>query len=497
MSADTNDDLRDLRVAEALEAAIARSHLAPYNSAHDLLPDDDPAVHALLEPMLELEYALVVEDLSLPQRFGDCRIIRRIGQGGMGTVYEGRQDDLDRPVAVKVMNVNDPVQRARFMQEARTIAQLDHPNIVPIYAIGSQDGAPYLVMRLIHGVSLDTWLDETAQLLPPTVRQRRAIAAILTAARALAHAHARGIWHRDIKPANLLHDDQGTVWVVDFGLAKQMAGPGITRTGIMTGTLQYMAPEQYSGRADARSDLYALGLTLLELAAGHQVFTCSDPVEAMRAVVDTGIPAPKRFDPALPVPLARFIAIATAADPERRFQTAERFIAGLECAAKGASPESFAPAHAPRSQRRRILGATLVATGAIAVLWGLYAFAVDPRRTSAPPATSVPAPVAVTPTVPTITPPPAPPQPTTPPSAANGNAARPHLWRPGDPFPEDWMPGDPMPLGWRPGDPRPGDPPPETGWRPGDPMPEGWDPMEHLHDPMPRRPAAPDNEPIR
>ncbi|MFI5288644.1 MAG: serine/threonine-protein kinase, partial [Polyangia bacterium] len=200
-----------------------------------------------------------------------------LGQGGMGAVYRGRDPELDRPVAIKVMLDASPDFVARFRREAQSIARLTHPNIVQVYDFGvDTESNPYFVMELIDGTPLDKIVRERGRL-PPL----EAVRLIRQAAQGLAAAHRAGIVHRDIKPSNLIVDGSGTLKLVDFGIARVAtpAGQALTAAAALMGTPGYMAPEQAAGKpVDHRADIYALGLTLFELLAGAPPYAAADPI---------------------------------------------------------------------------------------------------------------------------------------------------------------------------------------------------------------------------
>ncbi len=298
---------------------------------------------------------LAVQTTTRLTRLGDYRILREVGRGGMGVVYEAEQESLGRRVALKVLpaqSLSDPQQVLRFQREARAAARLHHTNIVPVFGVGQADDHHYYVMQFIPGMGLDAVLEELRRLrraggsvnasndrgrseksakaaavadailtgrftltdpvadapvdsgsaetvaspgfdrrgaesnvtpasvsLPggtadslarsdPDRTFFRSVARIaLQVAEALEYANRQGILHRDIKPSNLLLDPKGNVWVADFGLAKASDTEDLTHSGDIIGTLRYMAPERFAGKCDARSDVYALGLTLYELLA--------------------------------------------------------------------------------------------------------------------------------------------------------------------------------------------------------------------------------------
>ncbi|MBW3621495.1 MAG: serine/threonine protein kinase [Actinobacteria bacterium] len=190
-----------------------------------------------------------------------------LGSGGMGLVYQAKDGVLGRQVAVKVLADNlalDPEARERFSREARAAARLTHPNVVQVFDVGEEAGRPYFVMELVPGASLADALRDHG---PLAAREVEDIAA--HALRGLARAHAAGVLHRDLKPGNLLRNQAGVVKVTDFGVAQAAELPGMTRTGLVLGTLPYLAPERLAGApATVASDLYGLGATLLELLTG-------------------------------------------------------------------------------------------------------------------------------------------------------------------------------------------------------------------------------------
>ena len=288
------------------------------------------------------------------ERLGDFRIIREIGRGGMGVVYEAEQESLGRHVAVKVISAElaaSPADRERFQREAEAAARLYHTNIVPVFGVGRHGELPYYVMQLVDGVGLDTVLGEatrrqrTKERREPSgtalrdaverlfgvdasapgssARQWRKVAELgLQVAGALDHAHRHGVVHRDIKPSNLLLDREGRVWVTDFGLARHETADRVTRTGALVGTFRYMAPEQFGGSADHRSDVHALGLTLYELLTLGLPFTSGDHGELVRQKTASELPSPRRANPAIPRDLATIVGKACALRPEHRYQTA-------------------------------------------------------------------------------------------------------------------------------------------------------------------------------
>lgn len=365
------------------------------------------------------------------RRLGDLRIIREIGRGGMGIVYEAEQESLQRRVAVKVLlrqSILDQRHLRRFQREARTAARFHHTNIVPILGTGECDGFHYYVMQKITGISLEKILPEIraivdgtqpsaavscshtvpgVQMIAESLLQGRLEAGIdsdsfsdvpgrsvavrtqvssphaesngqtslivtgdffaqqdagaasaddksvtsdswsgprmasgywksvatvgLQVASALEYAHAYGTMHRDIKPANLIVDLQGTVWVADFGLAKAMERDDVTQTGDVVGTLKYMAPEQLAGQADARSDLYSLGLTLYELASLRPAWDEADRLQLVAGRSEACAPALLRtLNPEIPRDLETIVHRLIATEPGHRYQTAAAAVQDLQ-----------------------------------------------------------------------------------------------------------------------------------------------------------------------
>jgi serine/threonine protein kinase/N-acetylneuraminic acid mutarotase len=268
---------------------------------------------------------------------GQYRVVEQLGMGGMATVYKAYHPAMDRYVALKIPPeylARDPNFRARFIREARTLAHLEHPHILPVYDFGEEDGLPYFVMRYVDGGTLRELMTRGPLPLDQALRLVREVA------EALGYAHTyvdpnsgrlEPIVHRDVKPANVLLDRNGTALLTDFGIAKILdENTELTGTGVALGTPQYMAPEQVQGKpVDARTDIYSLGVVLYEVATGRRPFAAETPLALAMMHVNEALPLPRQVNPAVPEAVERIILRAMAKNPDDRFQTADEFAAAL------------------------------------------------------------------------------------------------------------------------------------------------------------------------
>jgi eukaryotic-like serine/threonine-protein kinase len=295
-------------------------------------------------------------------RLGDFRIIREIGRGGMGVVFEAEQISLAKRVAIKVLPrqvLLDEKHLKRFQREARIAANLHHTNIVEVFGVGEQDGFHYYVMQYIEGVGLDGIVPELVKtILDPSEKETtnasnlvrhllgqegyasgslgpaywQAIARIgWQAADALSYAHSQGVLHRDIKPANLLLDQNGTLWLTDFGLAKAAQSDDVTLSKDVVGTLRYMPPEQFRGKTDHRSDIYSLGLTLYELLTLQPAYEDTNQSRLMQRIIEGPPLRPGAIEPGIPRDLETIIIKATSHDAGERYQSAADMADDLRC----------------------------------------------------------------------------------------------------------------------------------------------------------------------
>jgi eukaryotic-like serine/threonine-protein kinase len=364
-----------LQAGEGVDVeAVARAHPEHASELRRLLP----ALGALDELSRSGEPASglgpAAEGAPASGVLGDFRVIREVGRGGMGVVYEAEQISLGRRVALKVLPfaaTMDPRQLQRFHNEARAAASLHHEHIVPVYGVGSERGVHYYAMQFVDGCTLADFITRQRRPAPatepataapargsadgarttaytpapapaaPTIRVaaaptepgprdvgyfRRVAQWGIDAAEALEHAHGLGIVHRDVKPGNLMLDAQSKLWVTDFGLARTAADSGLTMTGDLLGTLRYMSPEQALARhslVDHRSDVYSLGASLYELLTGQAAVAGKDRAGVLHNLAFEEPRPPRQRDPGVPADLETVVLKALAKEPAERYATAQ------------------------------------------------------------------------------------------------------------------------------------------------------------------------------
>ncbi|MFN8216694.1 MAG: protein kinase [Solirubrobacterales bacterium] len=262
---------------------------------------------------------------------GRYRLQAKLGSGGMSTVYLARDQTLDRDVAIKVMHremSEQADQLERFRQEARAVAKLSHPNVVAVIDAGEDGGHPYIVFEYVEGETLKQRIGRIGALDP-----QEALAYAIEIARGLTVAHARSIVHRDIKPQNVLIDPEGRAKLTDFGISRQLEQDGMTATGRVLGTTDYVAPEQAMGRgADQRSDIYSLGVVLYEMLVGQVPFHADSQVGVAMKHVNEELPDVQQRRPDLSAAAALVVERATAKDPAKRYQEVGEMIDDLSTA---------------------------------------------------------------------------------------------------------------------------------------------------------------------
>jgi len=354
------------------EQPSVEEYVERYPEIAELLRGVLPGLGLLRRP--DVEAALADGDPNLAAPLGDFRLVREIGRGGMGVVYEAKQLSLNRTVAVKVLPFAaalDPRQLQRFKNEALAAASLHHEHIVPVYSVGCERGVHFYAMEYIDGLSLAAIIAELRRVAglepadsertvpysspagaPPAAgRDTTPLAALTTegstrspgyfhnvarlgleAAKGLEHAHQVVVWHRDIKPANLLVDRQGSLWITDFGLAQMRSDTQLTLTGELVGTLRYMSPEQAMARrvpVDQRTDVYSLGATLYELLTLEPVFGGNDRQELLRQIMFDDPRSPRRLNRHVPRDLETIVLTALAKTPAHRYASAKEMAEDL------------------------------------------------------------------------------------------------------------------------------------------------------------------------
>jgi WD40 repeat protein len=344
------DRVRFVRAAAGVDDELARDVevlLASNEMAGAFM--EVSALQAADAPASASSYAETIapEDGGATRRFGDYELLGEIARGGMGIVFRARQVSLNRPVALKTVvggALASPLSVQRFHAEAEAAANLAHPNIVPIYEIGEHDGQHYFSMRLLEGGSLEQKISDHALPAPgrgAAALSRTAIAAkqahigrlMATVARAVHHAHQRGVLHRDLKPANILLDAAGDPQVTDFGIAKLLARDGTSTLSLtVLGTPGYMAPEQAAGgtQLTTAADVFGLGAILYRLLTSHAPFEAATPMATLQQVIERDPAAPRSCNASIDRDLETICLKCLNKDPQRRYPSAEALAEDLE-----------------------------------------------------------------------------------------------------------------------------------------------------------------------
>ena len=275
----------------------------------------------------------------MPEKIGKYQIVERLGSGGMGTIYKAHDPVLDRLVALKMISTEIEITdelRARFFREAQACARLSHPNIVTVYAMGDEDGQLFIVMELLEGEDLKHLIAQRKAL-----PLQDTLSIMVQVCDGLHYAHQMGIVHRDIKPGNIFLLRSGQVKILDFGIAQMAnAEAGLTRAGLIMGSLRYISPEQVRGRVDHRSDIFSLGAVLYEFLSMRPPFTGEDPIHLLEQLRTEEPPALDQLDPTIPSELAAVVARAMRKDPAERFTDLEQMRSQLEEVQRGLTEEA-------------------------------------------------------------------------------------------------------------------------------------------------------------
>ena len=286
---------------------------------------------------------------------GNYKIIEKIGEGGMGSVFKGVDVMLDREVAIKSLRpelARKPDLLARFRSEAVTLAKLNHPNIATLFSFFRSGDDFYMVMEFVDGPTLDDIIRDSK-----AMATARAVPLFCQALEGIEHAHNMGILHRDIKPANIMVSSQDVVKVTDFGIARVLGEAGMTRQGAVVGTIEYMSPERIQGQEiDRRSDIYALGVVLYEMLTGRGLFSATSEYDLMRAQVEQPPAPPREYEPGIPEAVEAVIMRSLAKKPQYRIPTAAEFQqalwAAIEPQGVAARGSRFTPVPPPRETPR-------------------------------------------------------------------------------------------------------------------------------------------------
>lgn len=267
---------------------------------------------------------------SLPEQISKYRVMEEVGRGGMAVVYRGYDQTLDRQVAIKVLHphlATDADSRVRFQREARAVARLHHPHIIEIFDFADRDDGPsYIVTEFIEGETLKAFIERHRLFFPEI-----AVMIAIQLCEAVGHAHKLQIIHRDLKPENVMVDRQGSLKLMDFGIAKVLDHEQqMTLTGSILGSPAHMAPELLEGKElDFRSDVFSIGTVLYWLATGQLPFTGKNPHQVLRAILEGRFPDPRRINPQVGEPLAAVITRALAHDPAERYPSASAMLSSL------------------------------------------------------------------------------------------------------------------------------------------------------------------------
>ena len=267
---------------------------------------------------------------NVGENIGPYRIVEQLGQGGMATVFKAYHASLDRYVAFKVLHPafnTDQTFAARFQREARVVARLEHPNIVPVYDFAEHETRPYLVMKFIEGDTLKARMDQSPLAAEEIAKVVEAVGS------ALSYAHKQGVLHRDVKPSNVLLARDGQLYLADFGLARMaQSGESTLSSDMVMGTPQYISPEQAMGKSDLdqRTDLYSFGVMLYEMVVGRVPFNADTPFAIIHDHIYSPLPLPRKVNPDVPEPVERVLLKALAKERADRYEDAAQLVSAFK-----------------------------------------------------------------------------------------------------------------------------------------------------------------------
>ncbi|NDJ53689.1 MAG: serine/threonine protein kinase [Chloroflexi bacterium] len=315
------------------------------------------------------------------EKVGPYEVISKLGQGGMATVFKAHHTNLDRFVAIKVMHPafkQDENFLARFEREARLIARLEHPNIVPVYDFDDYEGNPYLVMRFIEGQTLKAILKAGPL---SAVRIAQIVGGV---GAGLQYAHEQGVLHRDIKPSNIMITNDGKIFLTDFGLARMATtGESTISRDMLLGTPQYVSPEQAQGTDELgpRSDIYSLGVVIYELIVGRVPFSADTPYAIIHDHIFTPLPRPRKIKPEVPQPIEDFLIKALAKKPADRYLSVAEMVGAFNTALEESGEASLAAASAAKPLPESTVRARAASAANTPVIRSVAESAADPSLT--------------------------------------------------------------------------------------------------------------------
>lgn len=368
-SADHDVDVDEERLAQVLDQYFDALQAGDRPDREALFAAHPDLADELQSCLAGIDFVQGNSPADIPTQLGDFKIVREIGRGGMGIVYEAEQISLSRRVALKVQRypISDPETLERFQREAETAANLHHTNIVPIHAIGRHDDVHFFAMQLVEGKSLAAVIEEAAY----PIDWRDAAEWGLQACDALIHAHQRQVIHRDVKPSNLILDADGRIWLTDFGLAKRQGDAALSITGVILGTPRYMSPEQAQSvrcPLDHRTDIYSLGATLYEVVSGKPLFEANSP-HGMLAKIINEVPVPLRqVRRDIPTDLDTIISKCLRKSAEERYDSARDMAADMRAVLEGRGIRARRPSLWSRAKRTWKRHHTQITTAAIGAL---------------------------------------------------------------------------------------------------------------------------------